>query len=165
MRIRFRSRTFVERYVATLSALGESGGAGEAEREEFANGDQEFELRVRGIALPDGAQLRVAVNDRAVAATSLRRGKGKLKLESDEGHTVPHVGPGDRLTVSLEGLPPFRPLRARSAALTRSPGPLGCETLRVIGRARGPLRNCDYSASFSGRFKPLLAASPVLPFA
>ena len=96
-------RRIVEDYEAKLAPPTDdpavSTARGKAEWERFANGDHEFDVRVRGIALPDGASLDVLLDDRLVGHLALVRGRGRLTLSSRDGAAVPAARTGQTLRV------------------------------------------------------------------
>jgi hypothetical protein len=77
--------------------------AGKAEWERFGDGDERFKVRLRKLALADGASLDIHVMDAKVGSTSVRDGSALFVLQSSDGRSVPAVREGDRVVVALEG--------------------------------------------------------------
>ena len=97
-------RRIVEDFECRLRVLEpERVGAaatGKAERERFGGGDEELEVRVRSLDVPDGTVLSVHLRDGLLGSFEVRRGRGSFKLDSRAAETVP-IGVGDRLVVRL----------------------------------------------------------------
>ncbi len=91
-------RSIVRDYEAQLHPVDAGPDAprcGKVEWELFEDGEVEFELRVRGLALPDGTALSVHVGGRAVGELVLQRGRGTLKLVAPFPGAVPEPAVGD----------------------------------------------------------------------
>ena len=102
-------RRIVEDYECRLAppdpAVSGPGATGKAERERFANGDEEMEVRVRKLDLPDGIQLDVLLNGGNVGGIEVQKGRGEIILDSRKRAGVPKVAAGDRIAVLRGGTP------------------------------------------------------------
>ena len=78
---------------------------GKAEWEKFANGDEEFEVRVRNVDLPDGTTLDVLLSGGLIGRIELDGNYGELILESRKGVGVPRVHEGYKIAVTHLGTP------------------------------------------------------------
>lgn len=76
---------------------------GKAERERFRNGEEEFDVRVRGIDLPDGSALDIYVEKQCVGQIIVTNRHGRLRIESRNGVTVPTVAAGNSIRVMIDG--------------------------------------------------------------
>jgi hypothetical protein len=110
-------RRIVEDFEAHLappdSAIVAKTGAGKAEHERFEDGEVQFEVRGRDLAVAEGTELEVRLNGVVVARTVVSQGRISLRLSNQHGNLIPAVRAGDRLEVAhrsvvlLEGS--FRP--------------------------------------------------------
>lgn len=67
--------------------------AGKAEYQVHSHGNHEFKVRVKNVNLPAGATLEVFLDGHRVGTITLDDDRGgKLKLETDDGQTVPQIG-------------------------------------------------------------------------
>lgn len=102
-------RRIIEDYEAKLLPAGPArAGArlkGKAEWEKFASGDEEFEVRVRNVDLPDGTSLDVLLSGGLIGRIELEGNYGELLLESRNGVGVPRVHGGDKIAVTHQGSP------------------------------------------------------------
>ena len=76
---------------------------GEAEfSQETENGVVKSKLQVEAekVKLADGSVLTVKINGTAIGILTLKRGKGKFKLSTERGDTVPAVQSGDVLCLA-----------------------------------------------------------------
>src|SRR5688572_20546679 len=60
---------------------------------------RELEVRVNQVNLPGGTQLAVFVDEVNVGSMFLDSGEGRLRLRTDEGHTVPIIVAGSKISV------------------------------------------------------------------
>jgi len=79
-----------------------AAATGKAERERFGGGDEELEVRVRSLDVPDGTVLSVHLRDGLLGSFEVRRGRGSFKLDSRAGDIVPTVAAGDGLVVRID---------------------------------------------------------------
>jgi hypothetical protein len=104
-------RRIVEDYEARLVALepARTGpvAAAKAEHERFADGEVRFKIRLRQLALPDGAQVTVHLRDGKVGSATVGKGRAELVLASSTGAAVPSVREGDRIAVTHDGVALF----------------------------------------------------------
>jgi hypothetical protein len=99
-------RRIVEDYETRLAPTPDAGAAfarasGKSEHERFADGEIEFEVRIRDIDLPDGTSLEMRVNGFFVTSTAVARGKVDVRLSHHGGDTIPPCGAGSRVDVLL----------------------------------------------------------------
>jgi len=77
--------------------------SGAAEREEWDDGSAEFEAHVRGLDLPDGAEIEFLVDGVTLGRARLTRGRARLEYDSRDAADVPPVAEGQRLAVRHAG--------------------------------------------------------------
>lgn len=76
---------------------------GEAELETQAAGNREFKVKVENVNLIDGAVLNALVDGVQVGTLTIRGLEGELKLEVEDGQTVPQINTRTRVVVSDQG--------------------------------------------------------------
>jgi tetratricopeptide (TPR) repeat protein/energy-coupling factor transporter ATP-binding protein EcfA2 len=74
---------------------------GKAEFKATADGERAFTVHIKNVALPAGAILDVLIDGRKIGNFKLHGDKhrGKFILDTEQGHNVPQVSPGARVTV------------------------------------------------------------------
>jgi hypothetical protein len=73
--------------------IGGVAPAGKAEYQIHSHGNHEFKVRVKNVNLPAVTPLEVFFDGHHVGAITLDDDRsGKLKLETDDGQTVPQIG-------------------------------------------------------------------------
>lgn len=103
----FKFRNIVEDYEARLQPVDTVRAGinanGKAERELFSNGEEEFDVRVRSLEVPDDSSLNVYLEQQFVGQIVVKNKRGRLRIESRNGITVPVVAAGNKITVMLDG--------------------------------------------------------------
>ena len=64
---------------------------GAAEREEWDDGEAEFEAFVSGLDLPDGSEVEFVVDEVVLGRVALERGRARLEFDSRSGDDVPPI--------------------------------------------------------------------------
>jgi hypothetical protein len=83
-----------------ISPTGSINPHGAAEYELYANGQRELEVEIEDVNLPGGTSLTATINGTSVGQLILDiDGRGRLKLKSEDGQTVPVVNDGDTVNV------------------------------------------------------------------
>ena len=72
---------------------------GKAERKRFGDGDEELSVRFRGVDLPDGSVVVVAIGPDVVGEAAVERKRGRLELSKDAGDDVPEVKTGGTIEI------------------------------------------------------------------
>ena len=84
-----------------VSPTGSINPHGASEYQLYANGQRELEVEIEDVNLPAGTSLAAAVNDNTVGQVILDiDGRGRLKLRTEDGQTVPVINDGDTVKVS-----------------------------------------------------------------
>lgn len=97
-------RRIVEDYEAQLTPTVDAGSAfaqarGKSEHERFADGEIEFDVRLRDIELPDGASLAIRVNGLGIASIPTQGGRATVRMNHTGGHAIPPVTDGTRIEI------------------------------------------------------------------
>lgn len=104
----FGFERIVEDYEARLAPVTGAGvgdeASGKSEWERYGSGEEEFNVRVRKLEVPDDAVLEVLLNGAAVGQVRIRKGRGKLAIRSRYTQ-VPKAVAGDSVVLRLEGRP------------------------------------------------------------
>ena len=83
-----------------VSPTGSVNPHGAAEYQLYADGNRELEVEIEDVNLPSGTSLTATVNGTAVGQLILDiNGRGRLKLRTEDGQTVPVVNDGDSVNV------------------------------------------------------------------
>ena len=98
-------RVVLEDYEARLKPpLGSSvEGLGKAERERYKDGEEEFELKLHQLGLPNGSTVEVFLRDASIGSANVTDGRGVFRITSKTGSRVPEVSAGDVIEVHLQG--------------------------------------------------------------
>ena len=105
-KVRINSREvsdFEARLRPIAGAPASARAAGNAEREAWDDGSAEFEAHVRGLDLPDGAEIEFLVDGVTLGRARLTRGRARLEYDSRDAADVPPVAEGQRLAVRHAG--------------------------------------------------------------
>jgi uncharacterized protein (DUF58 family) len=80
-----------------------SRARGAAEREEWDDGEAEFEAFVSGLGLPDGSDVEFVVEGIVLGRVALERGRARLEFDSRSGEDVPPIAADQRIEVHHGG--------------------------------------------------------------
>jgi hypothetical protein len=98
-------RRVVEDYEAKLRPhLGESSGTGKIEWGRYRNGHEVMRVRFKGLGVPDGESVSVAIGGQVIGRVAVRLGAGRLRFDSEQGDTVPKPSEGQEATVICDRL-------------------------------------------------------------
>ncbi len=81
---------------------------GELESKEYPDGDKRLEVEFYGAGIPDGSSASVVIDGRAVCEVEVHRRRGRLKLSTAEGATLPDVRDGSVGDIQYRGEPLLR---------------------------------------------------------
>lgn len=100
-------RRIVEDYEAQLTPTVDAGNAfaqarGKSEHERFADGEIEFDVRLRDIELPDGASLGIRVNGLGIASIPTQGGRATVRMNNTAAHALPPVVDGSRIEIMYD---------------------------------------------------------------
>lgn len=76
---------------------------GELERKTYADGEQNLDIRFRGVEVPDGESVAVVISGRSVCEIEVRSGRGRRELSSNNGDSVPTVQAGEVAEIQYAG--------------------------------------------------------------
>jgi hypothetical protein len=92
------TRVVEEEYEAVLSdASGREQGKVEWKR--YRGGERSLKVRVRGLEVPDGAEVEARIGGRSVARLAVSGGRARAKWRSGEGAEVPDAAHGEDVEV------------------------------------------------------------------
>jgi hypothetical protein len=82
------------RNAVLVSPTGGVNPHGDAEYQLYSNGNRELEVEIEDVNLPNGTVLTAFVSNSPVGTLTLSLQRGKLKLRTEDGQTVPVVDAG-----------------------------------------------------------------------
>jgi hypothetical protein len=77
--------------------------AGEMEIKRYEGGEKRMEIDLKGLKVPDGAQVSIVIDDRVAREVEVRRGFARVRLSSAEGEPIPDVQLGSMVEVRYMG--------------------------------------------------------------
>lgn len=101
----------IEEYEADLYTIQTSWWAklflrskgGEMEIKRYEDGEKRMEIDLHGLKVPDGVQVSVVIDGRAVRQVDTRRGYARVRLSSAEGGEIPEVQIGSSVEIQYNG--------------------------------------------------------------
>lgn len=105
----FRTRRIIENYRAELLPVDNneyvSGGSAVLQRVYYEDGNSELRLSLYGTDFPGNSTLKLNVNGYTITEFRTYKGGAYLKMNSDDGISVPYVGNGDKAEIIFEDAP------------------------------------------------------------
>jgi hypothetical protein len=99
---RKRNREQFEGWWSAVPGSGSPDVGGKIEWEPSRDGGTELDLLVRGLRVPDGAEVQVVFDGRTVMSAPVERGRARKVIRSIDGHDVPNLA-GAILDLSYQG--------------------------------------------------------------
>lgn len=76
---------------------------GEVEYEAFDDGEKQLEAKVFGLKVPDGEAVSLATSHGTVCQIEVQRGRGHIRLSSNNGDPLPEIEAGDEVEIYYQG--------------------------------------------------------------